>query len=106
MSGPQRTLMLSGAGCRLTKAVAYAGEHGVRIIRELAFNFVLPFLIFNSISPSRGADDRLDAAYPAGDRGFHSGTEGGRHLRPGVERHCVLDTGLRGRRRRQVPAVA
>jgi hypothetical protein len=47
--------MVSAADSRLTKAVAYARAHGVRISRELAFNFVLPFLIFNSISPSLGA---------------------------------------------------
>src|SRR5271157_1271872 len=53
-----------------------------------------------------GADDRLDAAYPVGDRGFHSGTEGGRHLRPGVERHSALTPGLYGRRRREIPPIA
>ena len=47
--------MLSGAGCRLTKFVAYARAHWVRISRELAVNFVLPFLIFNYASPSLGA---------------------------------------------------
>ncbi len=47
--------MVSAAGSQLTKAVAYARAHGVRTIRELAFNFVLPFLIFSTISPSLGA---------------------------------------------------
>ena len=47
--------MVSAADFRLTNAVAYARAHGMRISRELAFNFVLPFLIFNFISPSLGA---------------------------------------------------
>jgi hypothetical protein len=47
--------MLSGAGCRLTKFAEYARAHGARRSREFAVNFVLPFLIFNSISPSLGA---------------------------------------------------
>ena len=47
--------MVSVAHSQLTKAVAYARAHGVRISRELAVNFVLPFLIFNYVSPSHGA---------------------------------------------------
>ena len=47
--------MVSAAGSQLTKAVASARANGARISRELAVNFVLPFLIFNSISPSLGA---------------------------------------------------
>ena len=47
--------MVSGADCQLTKFVAYARAHGARMTRELAVNFVLPFLIFNYVSPSLGA---------------------------------------------------
>jgi hypothetical protein len=47
--------MVSATGSQLTKVVAYARAHGVRISRELAFNFVLPILIFNYVSPSLGA---------------------------------------------------
>ena len=47
--------MVSAAGSQLTKAVAYARAHGVRTSRELAVNFVLPFLIFNYFGPSLGA---------------------------------------------------
>ena len=47
--------MVSAIGSQLTKVVAYARAHGGRASRELAVNFVLPFLIFNSISPSLGA---------------------------------------------------
>jgi hypothetical protein len=46
--------MVRAADFRLTNAVAYARANGVRISRELAVNFVLPFLIFNSIGPSLG----------------------------------------------------
>lgn len=47
--------MVSATGSQLTKIVAYARAHGARASREVAVNFVLPFLIFNSISPSLGA---------------------------------------------------
>ena len=54
--------MVCAAGSRLTKAAAYARAHGVRISRELAVNFVLPFLIFNSLSRSLGNAPALMAA--------------------------------------------
>jgi hypothetical protein len=47
--------MVSATHSQLTKAVAYARAHGVRISRELAVNFVLPFLIFNYASRTLGA---------------------------------------------------
>jgi len=59
MSGARRA---SATGSQLTRAVAYARANGVRTSRELAVNFVLPFLIFNSISPSLGAAPALMAA--------------------------------------------
>ncbi|MFY9968273.1 MAG: hypothetical protein WAK41_02535 [Roseiarcus sp.] len=59
MSGSQTTLMLSSACCRLTKFAAYARAHGARRSREFAVNFILPILIFNFISPSRGAVEAL-----------------------------------------------
>jgi hypothetical protein len=54
--------MVSAADFRLTNAVAYARAHGARKSLELAVNFVLPFLIFNSISRSLGAAPALMAA--------------------------------------------
>ncbi|MGA9851112.1 MAG: hypothetical protein WBQ45_26185 [Roseiarcus sp.] len=45
--------------CRLTKFAAYARAHGARRSREFAVNFILPILIFNFISPSRGAVEAL-----------------------------------------------
>jgi hypothetical protein len=47
--------MVRAIGSQVTKVVAYARAHCVRISRELAVNFVLPFLIFNYISSSLGA---------------------------------------------------
>lgn len=55
MSGARRALVVSATGSQLTKIVAYARAHGARASRELAVNFVLPFLIFNSVSRSLGA---------------------------------------------------
>ena len=46
--------MVSATGSQLTKIVAYARAHWAGASRELAVNFVLPFLIFNSIGPSLG----------------------------------------------------
>ncbi len=47
--------MVSASGSQLTRVVAYARAHAGRTARELAVNFVLPFLIFNYVSPSLGA---------------------------------------------------
>ena len=46
--------MVSAAGSHLTKIVVYVRAHGARASREFAVNFVLPFLIFNTISPNLG----------------------------------------------------
>ena len=55
MPDARRAFVVSVADFRLTKVVAYVRAHGARASRELAVNFVLPFLIFNSVSRSLGA---------------------------------------------------
>jgi hypothetical protein len=54
--------MVSIAGFRLNKAVGQAGALGVRLGRELAVNFLLPFLIFRYAGESLGPVVALIAA--------------------------------------------
>lgn len=47
---------------RLTRTVAYARANGLKLVAELAFNFVLPFAIYNALSGRFGPAPALMAA--------------------------------------------